>query len=616
MCMNYTCYNTDFTDVIYLERILTELHTNKSLSGLIPAMFFSTAVAMIFTQLAGYVANLIDGIVTSRYLGSDAYSGVSLLGPLNGLVLLLSGIASTSTQIISSQAIGRGDKDKANSAFTAALILDAIFAGVLLSMCIFCPDQILKVCGITRASHPSIYPHMFAYLRGYMLGIPFMMLIQVIGPIIVMDSGKALFSASAFVLCAGDIAGDLLNVFVFHGGTYGMGIATSASYVLQAAILLTHFMKRTTYLRLSLKAFTPGQIPEMFHAVTPFFTMRFATFLRNLTVNRLNISVALTTAAIAARGIQNDLNSALFCIGIGIGKSLLTMTGMFFGADDRQGLTHLFTYAMKLSLIIAGGVGAVIFFSAEWIAEFFTSEPEVIGFAAFSIKCMALALAADALSIAFSYYLQGVNERKLVNIINFSDRFVIPVATAWVMGIYFGSEGIMASLAVGKIILLVFLAGIIYYRTGSLKNCMFLPENFGGAKSDNIYASIASMDDVSRESIRAESFCLEHGHSTKRAKLMSLFVEEIAGNIITHGKPKLWHKLKVDYRLALNGGKICMTLRDCCGYFDPLKFHEAHKDEFSENMPGIKIVMGLADDVRYFNAFNSNNIMIYIDTKE
>lgn len=351
----------------------------------------------------------------------------------------------------------------------------------------------------------------------------------------------------------------------------------------------------------------------MLKAASPTFIQKLAVVLRDLAVNRINIYIALTTAAIAARGIQNDLNTVLFCVGLGIGKTMVTMTGMFYGAEDRKGLTRLFTCMVKFSVITAGSVGAVMFFAAEWIAEFFTSEPEVIDLAAFSIRCMALGLVPDTLGIAFCDYLQGINQRKLVNILNFSDRFFIPISTALVMGMLFGSRGIMASIAVGKIILLVLLAVIIYFRTGSLKNCMFLPENFGGAKSDNIYASITSMDDVSRESLRAETFCLEHGITPKNAKLMSLFVEAASGNIITHGRPKRLRSVRADYRLSVSKGKICLTLRDCCEHFDLSAFY-AHKDISGQDIPGIRIIMALADDVRYFNAFNSNNIMIYLDS--
>ena len=59
-----------------------------------------------------------------------------------------------------------------------------------------------------------------------------------------------------------------------------------------------------------------------------------------------------------------------------------------------------------------------------------------------------------------------------------------------------------------------------------------------------------------------------------------------------------------------------MTLRDCCGRFDPSAFYEAHKDDSAESLAGLKIVIRLADDVRYFSAFNSNNIMVYIDAEK
>ena len=102
----------------------------------------------------------------------------------------------------------------------------------------------------------------------------------------------------------------------------------------------------------------------------------------------------------------------------------------------------------------------------------------------------------------------------------------------------------------------------------------------------------------------------------RKSKLAALFIEETASNIITHGKTKGRKKVSADYRFSVSGGKISITLRVCCEYFDPSVFYEKHKNDLSENISGIKIVMMLADDVRYFNAFNSNNIMIYIDTNQ
>ena len=169
------------------------------------------------------------------------------------------------------------------------------------------------------------------------------------------------------------------------------------------------------------------------------------------------------------------------------------------------------------------------------------------------------------------------------------------------MGIYFGSKGIMASIAVGKIILIVFIAVTIFVRTSSLRNFMFLPESFGGNESDNIYVSIKSAVEVMRESRRAETFCLNHGSSARNSKLMALFIEEAAGNIIAHGKPKRFHRLSADYWLSYNSGKICMTLCDCCGHFNPSEIYEAHKNKSAEKMPGMKIFIKLVEHEQYLS---------------
>ena len=592
------------------------MFTNKPQADLIPSMFVSTAIAMIFTQLAGYGAVLIDGIITSRALGSLAYSAISLLGPFTGVVLLISNAFSVGAQVVSSQAVGRGEKDKANAAFTVSVIGIAVMSVVLVIACMLWPSELFRFCGITETSHPEIYAHMGDYLKGYMPGIPFMMLIQIMGPVIVVDLGKALFTSSAFLFFGADITGDLLNAYVFHGGNYGMGLATSISYMMQFMMLVTHFMRKNSYFRMSLKGFEASQIAEMTKAASPTFVLKLATALRDLVINRINIYVAFSAAAIAARGIQTDTNTVLFCFAMGMGKTLLTMSAIFYGSEDRRGMTSLLSCAAKMAVIVSGTISVITFICAEWLAQCFTSEPEVIEYAAFSMRCMAIALVPDNITVLFQHYLQGINERKMVNIINFASRFFIPVGTAAVLGYYFGSKGIMASMAASEIILLVFIAGLVFVHTGSIRNFTLLPGTFGGTDSDNIYASITTMQDVERESLLAEKFCFEHGLSEGRAKLMSMFVEEMAGNILSHGKPKLWHKLRADYRLSLNGGKVCMTLRDCCGRFDPSAFYEAHKDDSPESLMGLKIVIRLADDVRYFSAFNSNNIMVYIDAEK
>ena len=590
---------------------------NRRGRDMISGMFFSAALAMIFTQAAGVVAVIIDGIITSRCLGENAYSAVSLLGPFTGMLLLLAGFLATGTQVVCSHMIGNGRKEEANRVFSLAATVTALLSALLVVGCALFPKQLFSVCGVSIEKNREIYPEMLGYLHGYLFGIPALMLIQVLGPMVVLDGGKKLFSLSAALLCACDVAGDLLNALVFHGGSFGMGLATSAAFLLQLLVILSHFFRKKGYFRFSLRGLRPGQMKAVARAGSPAFVRRLATLLRDLLLNRMNLAVALSVAALAARGVQNDLNTLMFCIGLGIGNTLLSMAGIYYGAFDRKGLKRLFSAAMKAGMLLAGGAGLICFLGADTIARFYMDDPEAIGLSVFSIRCMALSLALDTLLVSFQGYLQGIGNRKLVNILSFGERLFIPVLTAFVMSRFFGSKGIMASLAVSKALLAMMTLAMVCIRRRrfprSWEDFMFLPEGFGGAETDSRDVRLSDMEDVLRESRLAEQFCLDHGTDLGKARWIALFVEEMAGNILQHGRPRKSGFAGADCRLFVQEGRICLSLRDSCEAFDPVRYFEAHRDDAAGENAGLRMVMSRAAEVQYYNTFNSNNLFLYLD---
>ncbi len=250
---------------------------------------------------------------------------MSLLGPFTGTLLLLADFLSTGNQVICAQLVGNGKKDEANKIFSMTAAITAMMSALLVLGCVYYPRQLFAICGVSVEKTPDIYPEMLHYLHGYMIGIPALMLIELLGPMIVMDGGKKLFSLSAAGLCVADVIGDLLNVLVFHGGSFGMGLATSVAFVIQLAMLLGRFFRKDGYFRFSLKSCHIGSMKDVICVSSPTFVRKLATILRDLFVNRMNLVVALSTAAVAARGVQNDLNTLMFCIGLGVGKTLVVM---------------------------------------------------------------------------------------------------------------------------------------------------------------------------------------------------------------------------------------------------------------------------------------------------
>lgn len=580
----------------------------------ISVMFLSTSIALIFTELTGVVAVLIDGAVTSRFLGVGVYSGISLVRPFSSIVLLLAGFLSTGCSIACSRMIGAGQKDAANETFNLAVALSLLFSAVLMAACFALPTALLTACGVPLNRYPELNPHMYEYLRGMAIGIPAQMLIQVIGPVLTMDNGKKLFSISSVVLCVADIAGDLLNVFVFRAGAYGMGLATSVGYLIQLLMLCGHFMKEGHGFRFSVKAVSPKRFMGLLYNGTPTFVKKFAMALRDVFLNYFNVMVAVSAAAIAARGIQSDLFLFLFCISNGLGQALVTMVGIYHGAKDMNGLCRLYTYSLKIGTIASVIVGAIVFVTAPQLISIYTDEPEAFALAIFSVRWMSVALLFDTLIVLIQHYLQGIGNLKHANLLSFCERMVVPVGAALVLGFFFGSKGILASVAVSKIILLLGVFVGVCIRNGGIprswRDFMFLPKDFGGAETDNLYARIQTIDDAIRESERTCEFCLQHGTSKRIAMLMGLFTEEMAVNAVEHNAKKHRKPACVDYRLYANGGDICFSMMDLHDHFDPTLFYELHNTDSPEGHIGIRMVTKMAKEVRYFSTFNSNNLIV------
>ena len=116
---------------------------------MIARMVFSTAVALIFTQAAGTVAELIDGMITSRFIGQDAYSAVSLLRPFTGMISLLASFLATGSQVVCARLVGTGEHEEANRVLTLSAGIAAVLSAAILAGCVFFPRQVFSVCGVS-----------------------------------------------------------------------------------------------------------------------------------------------------------------------------------------------------------------------------------------------------------------------------------------------------------------------------------------------------------------------------------------------------------------------------------------------------------------------------------
>jgi anti-sigma regulatory factor (Ser/Thr protein kinase) len=141
---------------------------------------------------------------------------------------------------------------------------------------------------------------------------------------------------------------------------------------------------------------------------------------------------------------------------------------------------------------------------------------------------------------------------------------------------------------------------------------MKLPEGFGAKAEDVLEATVNSLEEVARLSKDIIDFLGTRGFSMRTRSVVGLCVEEMAGNVVSHGFARGRRKHSIDIRVAHKAGDIILLIRDDCTAFNPSERARAMEpDDMGKNV-GIRLVYGIARDVRYQNLLGLNVLSMRI----
>ena len=123
---------------------------------------------------------------------------------------------------------------------------------------------------------------------------------------------------------------------------------------------------------------------------------------------------------------------------------------------------------------------------------------------------------------------------------------------------------------------------------------------------------ITSLEEVVSVSQKAEKFCIAHGQDSRFASRIALCIEEMASNTVAHGfqKGKNNH---LSVRVQCKQNQWLLRFRDDCWAFDPVHYIPG---EGETDGLGIRLVLGMADEVRYTYSLNLNNLTIVLNVKK
>lgn len=203
-------------------------------------------VPVLLGNLLQQFYSLADSFIVSRFIGVEAFAGVSATGSLNFLIMGFTWGICSGFSIPVSQEFGAGNEKGLRRCFANSLYLSAAIAISMAVLTGILTPQILRLVGTPA----DIFDYSCAYIRIVFIGLPATVMYNLLAGVMrAVGDGRTPLIMLLFSTIV-NIALDLLMVVTFDMGISGAAIATVVSQLISGVLCLFVIFKKFDVLRI------------------------------------------------------------------------------------------------------------------------------------------------------------------------------------------------------------------------------------------------------------------------------------------------------------------------------------------------------------------------------
>ncbi len=387
---------------------MQETKENKMAAMPIPKLLFSMSLPAMFSMLIMALYNVVDSVFVSR-LGEDALTAVTLVFPIQLLIVAVGVGTGVGLSSLISRRLGQERYDEANDAASHGIFLAVcswiVFAlfGLLGSrpfIGAFATDDYLFSAGVQYCAIVTICS-LFSFLQ-----IAAEKIMQATGNMVFPMIGNTIGAVTNIIL-------DPIMIFGLLGfpkmGVAGAAVATVCGQFLGMCFNLFFLFYKKHHVTIRLKGFRPqGEtIKNIYSVGFPSIAMQSIGSVMNLGMN--GILIGFSGAAVAVFGIYFKLQSFIFMPVFGLNQGLMPIMGFNFGARNRQRLMQAFRLGMIAAAVIMT-LGLILFQTCPYLLlDMFESSEEMIRVGVPALRTISLCFIPAAVGIVCSTLFQATN---------------------------------------------------------------------------------------------------------------------------------------------------------------------------------------------------------------
>lgn len=437
-------------------------------TGNVTKQLVAFATPLFLSSLLQIVYNMVDMIIVGQKLGKVGLSAVSVGGDVTSFLTLVAMGFSNAGQVIISQYIGSGQKDKIGRFIGTMMCFLMSCAIVISAVCLVLRRPILSVMN----TPPEAFEEAVNYATISIAGLIFIYGYNIMSAVLrgMGDSMRPFIFIG--IASVSNVILDILFVMVLGLGSGGAALATVLSQGFSFVSCSVYvYRNRAKYdlelTRRDFLGFDRGMLSNLIKLGVPmaikFGAVHFSKLFVNAYVNSYGVAVS------AFAGIANKINSITNMLSNSFNTSGASMVGQNIGAGkyDRVGKVMKSVFSITVSIAVILSI-LIICFPAQ-IYGMFTSEPEVIEIGYKYVPIAVLAFFSSSARSGMNALINGSGNYKVNFATAILDGIILRIGLALLFGLQLGMKHYGFWLGDVLTGFTPFWIGIIFYYSGAWK---------------------------------------------------------------------------------------------------------------------------------------------------
>jgi anti-sigma regulatory factor (Ser/Thr protein kinase) len=288
------------------------------------------------------------------------------------------------------------------------------------------------------------------------------------------------------------------------------------------------------------------------------------------------------------------------------------------GEEDRESLQNVMRIMFFRYLPLMSAIAALLIAAAVPMTHLYYQDPTdpVFKMTVWGFRILPITMPLSVICTHFVCYAQVSDKKVLMHLLPLVDGMLGTTIPIVILIRMMGMNSVYLAYVINGIAttaIVVIFAWIKNKRfPENMSELMVIPKNFGVKAEDRLDITVRNMEAVLDVSRQVQRFCKEKGIDDRRSYFAALMVEEMAGNIVSHGFQKDRKRHSVDIRIVCKNQNLILRIKDDCVPFDPAeRLKMVNPEDITKNV-GIRMVYSLAQDIQYKNILGMNALTIQL----